>query len=221
MKHIVVGLGEVGSAVHKLLSERHQVVGVDAEAMAHVGGYDVMHVCFPYSKDFLKHVEVYQSRFGYPLTVIHSTVPVGTCEQVGPMAVHSPIRGVHPNLYEGLKMFVKFFGGIRARDAAKPFEECGVVTFSVARSRDTEAMKLWETEQYRRFILLNKEVKRWCDEHGVDFGVVYDLSNRTYNDGYAALGRTDVVRPRLKHVPGPIGGHCVEPNHKLLFPEEA
>jgi UDP-N-acetyl-D-mannosaminuronate dehydrogenase len=130
--------------------------------------------------------------------------------------VHSPIRGVHPHLAKGIKTFVKYFGGKKAKEAAKVFERLGVKTKVFKDARTTEAIKLWDTSQYGRLIMLEKEIHQWCKENKIDFDAVYTQANKDYNTGYVALGRPEVVRPYLKHMPGPIGGHCVTPNSKLL-----
>ena len=50
----------------------------------------------------------------------------------------------------------------------------------------------------------------------LDFDLVYTQANRTYNEGYEKLGKSEVKRPVLKHYPGSIGGHCIIPNAKIL-----
>lgn len=215
--NLVIGLGEVGSALRDVL----ECDGHDPkrEVLAR-GTYDVVHIAFPYDPtryDFVKEVEDYRKRFEAKLVVVHSTVPIGTSCAL--KAVHSPIRGVHPHLATGIRTFVKFFGGERAADAARIFEAKGVRTACTPRSEDTEAAKLWDTTQYGAMILLNKEIRRFCEHYGLDFDVVYTAFNRTYNEGYIALGRSEVVRPHLAYMEGPIGGHCVVPNARLFESE--
>ena len=65
-------------------------------------------------------------------------------------------------------------------------------------------------------IVFEKAVKAYCDEHGLNFDLVYTAANRSYNEGYLDLGMWHVQRPVLKDFPGKIGGHCVIPNAKLL-----
>ena len=77
-------------------------------------------------------------------------------------------------------------------------------------------MKLWDTTYYGWNIVFEKAVKSYCDEHGLDFKVVYTWANEGYNKGYAKLGISNVQRPVLKDYPGKIGGHCVIPNATLL-----
>jgi hypothetical protein len=214
LTQVVVGLGEVGGAVR-------EVLGCDGhdpfKNILAKGHYDVVHIAFPYNQanyDFATVVEEYKALFTPNLTIIHSTVPLGTSRPLN--AVHSPIRGVHPHLAKGIRTFVKFFGGERAEEAAKLFEAKGVKTKCASRQEDTEAAKLWDTTQYGVMVLLNKEIYNYCQEHQLDFDIVYRDFNATYNEGYMELGRNEVVRPFLKYMEGPIGGHCVVQNSHLL-----
>src|SRR5690606_24505606 len=135
------------------------------------------------------------------------TVPVGTCDARG--WVHSPVRGRHPHLAEGLRTFVKHFGGLGADEAAQHWPGR---SRTHAFARDTEAGQLWELVQYGVNIRIEKAIHAWCVEHGVDPEVAYTEFAETYNEGYRALGDEHFVRPVLKHMPGPIGGHCVVQN---------
>jgi len=212
MKHLVIGLGEVGTAIRSILGAD----GHDTYRSIHAEQdlYDVIHVCFPYSATFEEDVATYRQHHGATLVIVHSTVPLGTCERID--AVHSPIRGVHPNLEEGIRTFVKFFGGARAHDAAAIFSEKGIKCMTTPNAKDTEALKLWDTTIYGWNILIEKAIRAYCDTHGLDFSLVYTLSNATYNQGYSLLGLPQYSKYVLKDFPGPIGGHCVLPNLELL-----
>ncbi len=212
--NLVVGLGEVGSAIQEVLNctGHDPQRGIEAR-----GTYRILHICFPYNQskyDFINEIKHYKDTFKSDLIIIHSTVPVGTSGKVD--AVHSPIRGVHPHLAKGIRTFVKFFGGARAREAAAIFEQQNIKTEISALSEETEAAKLWDTTQYGAMILLNKEIHEFCNKHGLNFDTVYTKFNKTYNEGYVELGRQEVVRPYLKYVDGPIGGHCIVQNAELL-----
>lgn len=221
-RHLVVGLGEVGLALMRVLKENpdHEVFGIDREQKAE-GKFDVLHISFPFNnhEEFIKQVYGYKDYYGIVsvLIIIHSSVPIGTTDCIQG-AVHSPVRGVHPNLYEGLKTFVKYFGGERAQEAASYFPKvCGISTDS----RNTEALKLWDTTYYGWNILFQKAIHKYCYENGLDYDLIYRDANDTYNQGYQELGRLEVIRPVLKHVEGKIGGHCVIPNARLLESEVA
>ena len=211
MKQLVIGLGEVGSAIQNIL----ECDGYDVNGgLPSVEHYDTLHICFPYSDGFVGYVKAYIQEFGATQVIVHSSVPVGTCDKEN--WVHSPVRGVHPNLEQGIRTFVKYFGGDRAHEAAEIFRAQGIICTAVNKASSTEALKLWDTTQYGLMIMIQKEIHRWCEEHKVPFDLVYTDANHTYSIGYEALNRPEVVRPYLKHIPGPIGGHCVIPNAHLL-----
>lgn len=217
MVHLVVGWGEVGKALGEILGicyryDRKSNAMQKAELLAI--SMDTIHICIPYNKEFEKTVKYWMKEYPKALIIVHSSVPVGTCDKLG--VVHSPIRGVHPRLEEGIRTFVKYFGGMNAKKAAKIFSDLGIKTKVYKDAKTTEALKLWDTTQYGRLIMLEKEIYAWCKKNDIDFKAVYTHANETYNEGYMILGRWDVVRPHLKHMEGPIGGHCVLPNAKLL-----
>ncbi len=208
LKHLVVGYGEVGKAIHKIIGGQYTSLTKSTWDCQKV---DVVHICIPYSPTFNYDVKFYTDFAD--LTIVHSTVPVGTCDKLG--VVHSPIRGEHPHLEEGIRTFVKYFGGKNAEKAARIFS-VGITTKVYKEAKTTEAIKLWDTTQYGKLIMLEKQIYEWCQKNKVDFKAVYRDANKDYNEGYLLLGRPEVVRPYLKHIEGPIGGHCVLPNAKLL-----
>lgn len=215
MVHLIVGHGEVGKSLHSVLARLDKCFYYDL-----TGGdwnkepVDVVHICIPFTdaEEFAKEVEKWKKVV--KLVIVHSTVPVGTCDALE--VIHSPICGVHPNLAEGIKTFVKYFGGKNAYLGAEIFRRFGIKTWVFDEARTTEAMKLWSTTQYGRLIMLEKEIYEWCKENKLDFDDVYTRSNKDYNEGYVKLKMPQVVRPYLKHMDGPIGGHCIVPNAKLL-----
>lgn len=215
MSHLIIGIGEVGSALRTILNadahDPHKEIWAQEDEK-----YDFVHIAFPFDTDFSEKVNRYKKVFLKPegILVIHSSVAVGISDMCE--AVHSPIRGVHPKLELGIRTFVKYFGGPRAAEAAKEFKIRGMDVKVFESAKITEAMKLWDTTQYGAMILLQKEIKEWCDKNGVDFESVYTEANKTYNEGYRRLSRHEVVRPYLKDIPGKIGGHCVIQNAALL-----
>ena len=96
MQQLVIGLGEVGTAISNILN----CDGIDA-GDANSQDYEMLHICFPYSDAFVESVKAYKRIYKSEYVVVHSTVPVGTCDAEG--WVHSPVRGVHPNLEEGIR----------------------------------------------------------------------------------------------------------------------
>lgn len=216
-KHLVVGMGEVGKAIYAVLDVPDiEVVGLDLDSTQLTDQFDVLHICFTYSEAFFMSVTDYQKRFLVKdgLTIIHSTVPPGTSEKVN--AVHSPVRGVHPNLEEGVRTFVKFFGGKRADEGVAIFEKLGIKTKKTYNSRDTEVGKILSTTKYGIDIIAMRMFARICNRYGVDIDLALTEFTETYNEGYQELGKGHFTRPVLYADEGPIGGHCVKQNLRFL-----
>lgn len=211
--HVIIGAGEVGTALAEVLRPYYDVHLRDIEPSGPPKA-EVLHICFPYFKDFDLEVSKYIVRYDPDITIVHSTVPVGTCEALG--VTHSPVRGQHPNLAKSIRTFVKFFGGVDAQRASDLFESIGIRTQVTNFARDTEAGKLWELAQYGIAIAVEKQIHDYCENNNVDFNVVYTQFAKTYNDGYASIDLSQYVRPLLRHIPGPIGGHCVVSGSNLL-----
>lgn len=213
-KHLVIGLGEVGKAVQKVFGADGLDIRGGGEYVGGQSYYQIMHICIPYCEAFNLNVLTYQRSFNPKYTIIHSTVPVGTSRKLN--AMHSPVRGLHPNLYEGLLTFPKFIGGERASEVADVFRRAGIKVILCDKQEETEAMKLFDTQYYLECVRFVQRVKTFCNEHNLDFHAVYTLANQTYNEGYSKLGHDEYVRPVLQPIMKEVGGHCLLPNEKLL-----
>lgn len=212
----ILGYGEIGKSIAKFYKKP---LIKDLKRDDGLIGVEILHICIPFSKNFIAIVKKEIRHIKPKLTIIHSTIAPNTTKKIGGAVVHSPIRGVHPNLYKGVKTFVKYIGADNKKAgemAKKHLENLGIKTKLINSSATTEALKLWDTTQYAWMIILNKEIKKWCDHMGVDFDAVYLDANKTYNEGYKKLGKQQVLRPYLKYMEGKIGGHCIIPNCKML-----
>lgn len=214
-KHIIIGAGEIGISLFNVLKSHYNVFLRDKNDDLN-GKFEIVHICYPHSKNFVKVSKFYIKKYKPSLVVIHSTIPVGTTKKISLIAVHSPIRGLHPNLEKGIKTFVKYFGGGRAKEAARYFSKIGIKTKTFKDSKTTELLKILDTTYYGWNIVFAKEAKRICDELNLKFEEVYTIPNQDYNDGYKKLGMPHVIRPVLKPMEGKIGGHCIVPNADLL-----
>lgn len=225
----ILGYGQIGQAIASFYKDPF-IQDVGPEFWTTQQGHlqlDVLHVCIP-CKDQEEFVRVVRQRIAdhckFGLVIIHSTVPVGTtakvAEQLSQFVVHSPIRGVHPHLAEGIKIFPKYIGADfsgAGRLVAEHFEEIGITPVVLYKSRTSELLKLLDTTYYGVAIAFHAYAKDLCEKEGLNFDMVMTAPNRSYNEGYAALGKTNVVRPVLFAPPdGKIGGHCVVPNAELL-----
>lgn len=220
----VLGYGEVGSAIAAFYDDPaiHDIT--KGSQFPDNLQLDILHVCIPYSPGFHDVVKTAIAKWAEGgLVIIHSTVPVGTTEKIAEyhkMVVHSPVRGVHPKLKEGIETFIKFIGADFAgagRLASEHFNTIGIQAFVMHKSKTTEMLKLLDTTYYGLAIAYHAYAAKLCEKEGLNFDMVMTLANDSYNEGYTKLGKTNVIRPVL-HAPdgGKIGGHCVIPNAALL-----
>ena len=123
MFSLIIGRGEVGTSLYNVLKKKYDVSIRDKEDVEINKQVYVLHICFPYFKDFINEVKSYIEIYQPKYTVIHSTVPIGTSNQCE--AFHSPVRGMHPNMEKGLKTFIKYLAP-KDNFLKKYFEDAGI-----------------------------------------------------------------------------------------------
>ena len=213
----ILGYGEVGRAIAKFY-QNPKIKNLNRDD--NLGGVDVLNVCIPWSDNFVITVKNEIKKIKPKLAIIHSTVAPGTTKKIGGMVVHSPIRGIHPHLFNGIKTFVKYIGADNEKAgkmAKKHLESLGIKTTLFIPSITTEIGKLLDTTYYALCIAWHGEMKKICDKANIDFEKAIIDFNKTYNDGYKKLGKSNVTRPVL-YPPrnNIIGGHCIIPNAEIL-----
>ena len=210
---VVVGLGEIGKPLLEIVSKHHEAVGVDVSPPAErVERVDVMHICYPFGiEDFVGETARYIELFKPTLTIINSTVGIGTtravAERTGAAVVHSPVRGKHAHMLEDMLRYTKFVGAIdksAGEHAAQHFESQGISTRILSSPEATELAKLTETTYFGLLIAWAQEVERCCDQMGQNYDEVVSFHEEV---GFF---------PPVKYFPGIIGGHCVLPNIEIL-----
>ena len=217
----ILGLGEVGQAIAKFY-KRAKIKDLDRDDG--LKGVDILHVCIPYHQNFIEIVSKEIKKIKPKLVIIHSTISPGTTKKIiketkNKMIVHSPIRGVHPRLYQGIKTFVKYIGAENKKAgemAKKHLNSLGIKTEAFYPAKTTELGKLFDTTYYALCVAWHGEMKEICDKEKVNFEKVATDFNKTYNEGYKKLKMNHVVRPVLKPPEKFIGGHCLIPNTKIL-----
>jgi UDP-N-acetyl-D-mannosaminuronate dehydrogenase len=226
----LLGFGEIGQAVYKVYQETGRAYKILVKDLNRDDGLlnvDVLNVAIPYSDkfDFVSEVVNVANSSNAKAVIIHSTVAVGTTRRIksyldsGTSIAHSPCRGVHPYLYEGLKTFTKFVGSPEGSDAsvvAEHLKSLGINTHICKNSETSELAKLLDTSYYGVCIAFHGEAEKACRQFGADFDDVMTAYNNSYNEGYTLLGKSNVVRPVLTPPKGGIGGHCVVQNAELL-----
>ena len=210
---IIIGAGEVGTALYQVLKKVHPTYIRDIEFDGEIPKIEILHICFPYFKGFEKEVKKYQLLYKPKYTVIHSTVPLDTnkiCE-----SYHSPVTGIHPHLAKSLITFTKFLAP-KSKFLKEYFEKANIKIKMFKSSRYTEALKIAATTLYGFNIIGEKLIHEWCKDHLLDFNIVYTQAIKEYNKGYLTLGMPQYQMYNLKHCQGEIGGHCIMPNLKFI-----
>ncbi len=222
--HLVVGLGEIGFPIYQILRERYGdlVFGYDPKISTHtpkpIPPLKSLHICIPWGNNFIGIVTAYQRQYQPEVTVVHSTVPIGTTKQIY-NAVHSPVLGRHPSLYNDIKKFTKWIGGSLSGKAGTIFRDCNLETREVMDSDLTEFLKLACLAKYGMSIAFADYLNKVCTANGFDYENVmrWDMD---YNSSVSPT----LQRPILSPPQGSrIGGHCVIPGTRILneqFPNE-
>lgn len=224
----ILGYGEIGKAVAMFYGSTGspQVKVKDLKRDDGLKGVEVLHICIPWSEKFVGIVVGEIKTINPKLTIIHSTVAPGTTKSIIQKlpsemrrVVHSPVRGMHPHLGKGMKVFVKYIGAENeksGRAVTMHFKKLGIKTKVFTPAATTELGKLLDTTYYGLVIAWHGEMAKMCDRLGVDFDQAVTDFNKTYNEGYANLGVPHVIRPVLYPPKESIGGHCVVPNAEIL-----
>ena len=225
MTDIVLGMGEVGETLLRLLEERNYgCVGIDVDSSKcknysennEIENPESLHVCLPgeltgfvdITADWISKIE------GLKAVLIHSTVRPGTTKNIQDNSrvpvLFSPVRGVHRRFLDDIKKYTKFISSddehvdpkIKA-DLEKRFEK----TEWMSTTKTAELAKiLVDTTYYGWLINYAQITKMICEKEGVDFDEMWKFADEIHEN----LGN----RPKM--YPGIIGGHCIIPNLKLV-----
>jgi len=235
----ILGNGEIGSSLHKVyklagftdIAIRDPLQGLDT-SLSHC---ELLNVCIPFADydKFVNIIKALELRDGC-MVVIQSTIGCGCTDRLQAdlptlICVHSPVRGVHPNLTEGLLTFEKYIGlsdMFFKNESIKNLLVLHTTSLKMkpvlCRAKESELAKVVSTTLYGMNIAAVTDVSKMCEDNGVDFSKVFTQWQTGYNTGYKALGKPDVCRPVLTPIPvnkngdRVIGGHCVLPNCMIL-----
>ena len=207
---LVVGLGEVGGPLLRILREAHQAAGRDIEDRP-FESVQVLHLCFPYTSDFISSASRYVSLYEPAVVVVNSTVVPRTTreiqEKTGVPAVYSPVRGKHARMTDELRRYRKFVAGTSAQAVAlveDHFAAAGITTQRMPSPEALEIAKLLETTYFGVLVAWAQEMDRFAEAVGADYWEMIEFFEEI--DFFPPVG----------FQPGYIGGHCVMPNLELL-----
>jgi len=221
---LVVGLGEIGTAIASFLKNRPNISlqTRDKKNKKIILPIDVMHICYPYTNDFVKTTLQYRRKYEPELILIESTVLPGTTGEIQhflekynikTMLCHSPIRGRHAEgLENGLLKYTKFIGPARPEFgsiAEHYYNSLGLKTCVCRDALTTEFIKILSTTYYGLMIAYWQEIRRITKQFG--------LAENEIRQWFL----TSTLESHFQHMrpvfyPSKIGGHCVMPNLHLL-----
>lgn len=227
-----LGYGEIGSSLGNLYIKNNidiKIKDISQNKNDDFKNINILNVCIPYLNPTQFFTPILNSieNTVVKLIIIHSSVTPGTTKEFmkhvkNIHVVHSPCRGVHPNLEKALLTFIKYVGSEsdEAYDfAEKHFNKINIKTKKMT-TTESELSKLISTSYYGMCIAFTNDVNKLCDKLECDFDNVMKEWQTSYNDGYEKLNMPHVKRPILySSHDDKIGGHCVCENAKLLKKE--
>lgn len=220
MSELILGFGEIGKAVKEAICPDALVFDTSQPDYKKINGHnvDVMHICFPYSENFMQYAYEYIDRWQPKHIAIWSTLPIGTTKQIDRKVVHSFIEGRHPKLAKSIRIMPRWVGyndHIEADFFIDYFESKHLIVRLIENTDATEALKLLSTTEYGHSLVYADYKKRVADAVGFDFELTKQL-NRDYNQLYKELDMPQFQKFVLDAPEGRIGGHCIVPNSVLL-----
>ena len=238
-KDVVAGLGEIGLPIQKLLSKTITVIGydkrselIDISKTKRFEKYEteILHVCIPFTKNFISNVKELEKKFKPEIIAVHSTVEPSTTQKLQKKitvpVIYSPLRGVHARKQDSfhphkkgilfdIKRYVKFYSvqnntkkdNLAAQKFNKRLKNCGLKTKKMSMPITLELAKiLCVTSYYGWLIAYAQLTDMIVRKHNVDYDEMWSFSDEIHK----FLGN----RPKM--FPGFIGGHCVIPNLSLI-----
>ena len=227
-KDVVVGIGEIGKPILKLLSKNNTIIGFDLNPdlvdQKKIERYkklqtSFLHIAIPVTDKFVNNVLKLNKKFKPECIVIHSTINPGTTKtlqkKLSIPVIYSATRGVHKRMIHDLKRYTKFFAistnAPRHKWASSRFtklmKECGIKTKKMSKPETLELAKIICDTSYLGLLVNYAELSNiFAIKHGVDYDEMWSFSDEIHR----FLGN----RPKM--FPGFIGGHCVIPNIDLI-----
>ena len=227
-KDVVVGIGEIGKPILKLLSKDNIVVGFDLNPdLMDERKFEryqnlktsFLHIAIPVRGKFINNVLKLCKKFQPECIVIHSTIKPGTTEELqGKLTIpviYSATRGVHKRMIYDLKRYTKFFvisanaprGKWASARYVKLMKQCGIKTKKMSKPETLELAKIICDTSYLGWLVNYAQLSNMIAiEHGVDYDEMWSFSDEIQ----------EFLGNRPKMYPSFIGGHCVIPNLNLI-----
>jgi len=223
MRAILIGWGEVGRGLYELFSPYHQIDVYDTKKniiIHNITNPNVLMIAIPYfldNDDFISVVKGYQKEFNPGVTIIFSTVPIGTSSRL--KSLHCPVEGRHPNMAEAMRTWTWWIGG-EDEDAERFFHQAGLLYKVVQKPEYTEFMKLHSLTLYGLNIEFARYNKTVADKIGMSYSLLKQYDESIF-DLCMEMAKGNPERYKkyileLDPPTGKIGGHCILPGTDIL-----
>ena len=224
----MAGLGEIGSPILKLISRATIAVGYDINKKymnknkfnkyQNIDTY-FLHVCIPFTKEFITNVVLLSEKFNPEAIIIHSTVSPYTTKKLQDKLnipiIYSATRGVHKRMLSDLRRYAKFYSiesnaprkNWASINFSKLMKKCGVKTKKMSSPLTLELAKIIVDTSYYGWLINYAQLSNMIAiQNKVDYDEMWSFADEIHK----FLGN----RPKM--YPGFIGGHCVIPNLELI-----
>ena len=230
-KDVVVGLGEIGGPILQIISKAKPAVGFDINDKLmdkrKFEKYEEMrtqflHVCIPFTKNFIPSVISLYKKFRPHGIVIHSTISPGTTNKIQTKlsipVIYSATRGIHKRMSHDLRRYVKFYSidsdapkaGWASLSYERLMRRCGIKTKRMSKPISLELAKIIVDTTYYGWLITYAQLSNMIAiKNKVDYDEMWSFADEIHK----FLGN----RPKM--FPGFIGGHCVIPNLDLIHHE--
>jgi len=227
-KNVVAGLGEIGLPILQLISKATVAVGFDInEKLVDKKKFEkykkiqtsFLHICIPFTKNFVSNVISSYEKFNPEAIVIHSTISPSTTKTIQSKVpipvIYSATRGVHKRMFYDLKRYTKFYAidkdvpraGWAAKTYSTLLKKCGVKTKQMSSPITLELAKIVVDTSYYGWLINYAQLSNMIAiKNKVNYDEMWSFSDEIHK----YLGN----RPKM--FPGFIGGHCVIPNLDLI-----
>ena len=227
-KDVVVGLGEIGMPILKLLSKKENAIGYDLDKkLMNQKKFNklkdlktrFLHIAIPVTSTFNSNILNLHDKFIPECIVIHSTVSPGTTELLQKKLkipiIFSATRGVHKRMLKDLQRYTKFFAISKTAPKKewaiiqynKSMKKCGIKTQRMSKPETLELAKILCDTSYLGWLINYAQLTNMIAiQHNVDYDEMWKFSDEIH----------EILGNRPKMFPGFIGGHCVIPNLDLM-----
>jgi UDP-N-acetyl-D-mannosaminuronate dehydrogenase len=227
-KDVVIGLGEIGTPILQLTSTVTLTVGYDLNKKLmdekKFNEYEkletrFLHICIPFTKNFIPNILKLCKQFKPKGVVIHSTISPGTTKSLQSKlsipVIYSATRGVHKRMLHDLKRYTKFYSvepnapltHWASAEYEKLMKKSGVKVKKMSTPISLELAKIVVDTSYYGWLINYAQLSNMIAiQNKVDYDEMWSFADEIHKH----LGN----RPKM--FPGFIGGHCVIPNLDLM-----